>query len=293
MLDTSESRPYQVYTYTECMCDLLGLSFDSPVSPRISLDIFQLRGEPNPDGWGLAFYHELLLRILKEPISAKSSKLFDFAEVYPTSTTFVSHVRRSTEGVRSYANTHPFYRQVTTQSGIQEWAFAHNGTLNEFKKLQLGVYHPIGTTDSEHAFCYILDAIADEDVSSWKIPDFEKLQEIFQEINDSDNTFNCMLTNGPFLFCYSDEQQHNNGLRFLPKSVPTGSIEFTRKDESFGILDVQSGNLESDQQESGYVIVTRALTAEDWIEFNPGEMVVFHEGNIIFPYNRVKQRTNL
>ncbi|TXT53561.1 MAG: Amidophosphoribosyltransferase [Candidatus Thorarchaeota archaeon] len=271
------------------MCDLLALSFNLPITPRISLDNFQLRGEPNPDGWGLAFYHESLLRVLKEPISAKSSKLFDFAEIYPTSTTFVSHVRRSTEGVRSYANTHPFYRQITTNRGIQEWAFAHNGTLTEFKNLQLRTYQPIGTTDSEHAFCYILDAIAGQDISSWKISDFQRLQGIFQEINDSDNTFNCLLTNGAFLFCYSDEQQHNNGLRYLPKSVPTDSIEFTRRDESFGMLDVMSGNLESNQQESGYVIVTRALTAEEWIEFNPGELIVFQEGKIIFPYTRMEQ----
>ncbi|RSN77202.1 class II glutamine amidotransferase, partial [Candidatus Methanodesulfokora washburnensis] len=38
------------------MCELLGMSFNLPVNPRISFRGFRLRGKYNRDGWGLAFY---------------------------------------------------------------------------------------------------------------------------------------------------------------------------------------------------------------------------------------------
>ena len=50
------------------MCDLLGLSFNVPITAKISLDIFQQRGQVNPDGWGLAFYKDDRLQIIKELI---------------------------------------------------------------------------------------------------------------------------------------------------------------------------------------------------------------------------------
>jgi len=52
------------------MCDLLGMSFRTPINARISLDIFQLRGEVNPDGWGLAYYRDEHLQIIKEAKAA-------------------------------------------------------------------------------------------------------------------------------------------------------------------------------------------------------------------------------
>ncbi len=37
------------------MCELLGLSFNTPVRPNLSFKGFHIRGETNPDGWGIAF----------------------------------------------------------------------------------------------------------------------------------------------------------------------------------------------------------------------------------------------
>jgi hypothetical protein len=49
----------------------------------------------------------------------------------------------------------PFSRELWGRN----WVFAHNGQLRGVKRLPLGHYRPIGTTDSEHAFCWLLGRI--------------------------------------------------------------------------------------------------------------------------------------
>jgi predicted glutamine amidotransferase len=52
-------------------------------------------------------------------------------------------------------NTHPFARELWGST----WLFAHNGGLKDSKALALDHYRPIGTTDSERAFCWMLGRI--------------------------------------------------------------------------------------------------------------------------------------
>ncbi|MHA1963947.1 MAG: class II glutamine amidotransferase [Candidatus Thorarchaeota archaeon] len=268
------------------MCDLLGLSFNTPVTAKISLDVFQQRGEMNPDGWGVAFYNDNRIQVIKEAEPAVNSRLFDFIEQYPQSQTFITHVRRSTRGARSYLNTHPFYRLHTSGFRKREFAFAHNGTLIQQEKLKLKQFSPIGETDSEHAFCFILDAISSRGIEEWKNDDFEFVEYVLRDINDGLNTLNCIFSDGEHIFCYSDENDHNNGLRFVKQTHPFGSIELTSQDEKLGSIDIQSDSKE--QAQTGYIISTRILTKELWTEFEGGELIVFKHGKIVYPHERVQ-----
>lgn len=272
------------------MCDLLGMSFNIPVNARISLDVFQLRGEANPDGWGMAFYRAGLLQVIKEPRPSVKSTLYDFIEGDPNSKIFISHVRRSTMGIRSYLNTHPFYRQVNWSSGAKEFVLAHNGTITDIETLQLREYKPIGGTDSEHIFCHILDTLAEHKITEWDDSAFRLIENTLRTINNGKNTINCIFSDGEFLFCYSDENQHNGGLRFVHRDQPFGIIDLVRHDEKLGMIDIRTINLSENKSpdSSGYIIVTKELTDEDWIEFEPGELIVFRDGKIIHPTTRVK-----
>ena len=49
------------------MCELLAMSFNLPVTPNISFKAFRSRSERNPDGWGIAFYPDESVQIIKEP----------------------------------------------------------------------------------------------------------------------------------------------------------------------------------------------------------------------------------
>src|SRR5205814_6028589 len=55
-------------TLSGTMCELLGLSFARPLSADFSIRIFALRGAENADGWGLAWYPDRSLSIVKEPL---------------------------------------------------------------------------------------------------------------------------------------------------------------------------------------------------------------------------------
>ena len=267
------------------MCDLLGLSFNVPITAKISLDVFQQRGQANPDGWGLAFYKDDRLQIIKEAHSASNSSLYDFMEKYTHSQTIISHVRRSTRGIPSYLNTHPFYRRLKTDSIDREFAFAHNGTLTQVEKLRFEKYKPIGETDSERAFCHILDVLSECETISWTEPDFEVIENTLREISDGKNTLNCIFSDGSYLFCYSDENDHNNGLRFTKQIAPFGSIELVTHEDRLGSVDLRS-EIPSALDQSGYLISTRILTEGEWTEFRNGELIVFKHGQIVYPKSR-------
>lgn len=270
------------------MCDLLGMSFVNPVNARISLDAFQISGDKNPDGWGLGYYKGEILQVIKEAEPAIQSGLYDFVEAYTESKVYISHIRRSTRGSRSYLNTHPFYRKLVVNDLRYEWLFAHNGTLNELAHLELNKLNPLGETDSEHAFCYILQSIFNRGITSWKKDDFVFIESILRDINSGQNELNCIFSNGSLLFCYSDEKKHNNGLRYTKELATSGRIDLVSQGAKLGLIDIQSANVSGSmiQDNTGYIIVTRELTGENWAEFDNGELIVFNDGRIVYPSDR-------
>jgi len=59
----------------------------------------------------------------------------------------IAHVRKANRGRICLKNTHPFARELWSQT----WSFAHNGQLRGTKQRPLERFLPVGTTDSEHA----------------------------------------------------------------------------------------------------------------------------------------------
>lgn len=268
------------------MCELLGMSFNLPIRPSISFRGFRHRGKHNPDGWGIAFYPDecaSAAQVIKEPIEAKESKLSKFLKDYEKvkSKIFVAHVRRASMGKVGYKNTHPFCREL---NGV-EYVFAHNGTLSAtFKKiLKLGRFKPIGETDSEHAFCYLLKCIEERRIAQWKKNDFDWLIEKLREINEY-GTFNCIFSDGKHLFCYYDQNGHN-GLCFVQRKPPYRKIRLLDEDWEINLAE------EKRQEQTGYIIATRRLTDESWENFKFGELIVFRDGEMIYSNERDVSKT--
>jgi predicted glutamine amidotransferase len=91
--------------------------------------------------------------------AAAASPLARFVRDHPIKTLLaVAHVRKRTRGPVSLVNTHPFVRELWGR----QFVFAHNGTIKGARRLTLGRFRPVGTTDSEHAFCALLGAVAHE-----------------------------------------------------------------------------------------------------------------------------------
>ncbi len=254
------------------MCQLLGLSFNQTVDISLSFRGFRHRGENNPDGWGLAYYTGNHAKLIKEVKSAADSNL---AEIIVTdrkikSKIFISHVRYSSVGSLSYNNTHPFKRRLFDKDFI----FAHNGTLNKLDKFSVNEFKPNGETDSEHAFCYILEQIKKFNISIWNELSFIWLGDVLRDINKL-GKFNCLMSDGEYLFCYSDKDGYV-GLYFLKRQAPFETVHLLDEDYKINLAE----DKKPDQQ--GYVIASSPLTNEKWELFSEGMLTVFKNGEIIY-----------
>jgi predicted glutamine amidotransferase len=256
------------------MCELLGLSFNCLIKPRISFTGFRERGEDNPDGWGLAFYPDESAQIIKEPLRAGRSSLSHFLENYPEleSRIIIGHVRKrgKTGAPAGHKNTHPFARELNGK----DYVFAHNGNLERFGQLELGRFQPLGKTDSEHAFCHLLSQIEEREIDRWVNEDFYWLADKLKTINAL-GTFSCIFSDGRYLFAYRDLKGERK-LSFTHRQPPYGQVRLV--DEYWEI----NLNEEKDQNETGFIIATNPLTDENWESFQNGELIIFHDGEQIF-----------
>ena len=258
------------------MCELLGMSFNLPVRPSISFRGFRLRSKENPHGWGLAFYPDESAQVIKEPIKAKKSRLSEFLRDYELvrSKIFIAHVRYTSVGKISHKNTHPFYRELNGK----EYVFAHNGTLHGYKALKLGRFSRIGETDSEYVFCHLLSCIEERKIEKWTKEDFDWLAKKLSEINDY-GTFNCIFSDGEYLFCYHDKNGYK-GLCFDHRKPPYSSIRLLDEDWEINLAE------EKDLRQTGFIIATRRLTDEPWMPFKAGELIVFKDGKMVYSNQR-------
>ncbi len=258
------------------MCELMGLSFDRPISADFSIRAFALRDMENANGWGLAWYPDRSVAIVKEPVEWRRSSHTKFLESYHglNSRVYIAHVRhQTTGGVPTHADTHPFTRELAGR----DFCFAHNGTVEAFEDLALNRYRPVGGTDSEHVFCHLLSKIAERDdllnsESSW-----QWLHQQLAELNRH-GKLNCLMSDGQRLFCYHDAAAWK-GLSLRRLLMVEGQ---ERHFEDAGIaIDVKK---DADPQPAnhGYVVATRALSQTGWTSFHPGELIVLEGGTLCF-----------
>jgi predicted glutamine amidotransferase len=251
------------------MCELLGMECNVPTDIVFSFCGLRQRGGktgPHSDGWGLAFYEKRAARIFLEPYPAAESALACFLAQNPIKTLLaIGHVRRKTRGHVSLANTHPFVRELWGR----HWVFAHNGTLPRVRKRKLGRFNPIGSTDSEHAFCHLLEALRSS------FPDYPKRpSELYRAIAEvggtlgRDGTFNFLLGDGRHLFARCATR-----LCYIIRKAPFGLASLADDDIRVDFSTVTTPN------DRVAVVATAPLTTnETWHQGKPGELWVFDGG---------------
>ncbi len=252
------------------MCELMGMSFDQPVVAEFSLRDFRCRDEENPDGWGLAWYPDRSLSLVKEAVTWRSSGYSKFLEGYQRlrARIYIAHVRKKTTGgPPTHADTHPFGREHLGR----DYCFAHNGTIFASQALPLGAYAPIGQTDSERVFCHLLDAmnavgerLADDRGWEW-------LHERLRDVNRL-GTLNCLLSDGRRLFAYRD--------RHGWKGLSLRKVRFNNRGERTFEDATTEVSVEGNTENRGCIVATRALSAEGWHEVGKGSLVVLEGGSI-------------
>ncbi len=63
----------------------------------------------------------------------------------------VAHIRQANRGEVALESTN----RLPASYG-RNWTYAHNGQLTGYKSLETGNFRPVGETDSEKAFCWLL-----------------------------------------------------------------------------------------------------------------------------------------
>jgi len=143
------------------MCELFAMSSRFPTEVRSSLEAFARHGglEGPKDGWGLAYYADEDVRLVKESEPASGSDCVRFIHDHPfVSGVVISHIRKATQGRMAMKNCQPFVREL----GGRMHVFAHNGDIDTVRlraHMPLRQFHPVGDTDSEYAFCALLERL--------------------------------------------------------------------------------------------------------------------------------------
>jgi len=238
---------------------------NTPTDIVFSFTGFCTRAEEHKDGFGIAFFEGSGVRLFVDAQSARTSPVADMVRRYPIrSDNIIAHIRKATQGRVALENTHPFQRELWGRY----WVFAHNGDLKHFSPRLHSSFKPVGNTDSELAFCWLMQELSKAHASVPSIPELTStLRELVPQIA-SHGTFNFMLSNGEALWAHCSTK-----LCYLVRQHPFREAKLQDDDIS---VDFAKLTTASDRVA---VVVTEPLTRnEEWTYFNPGELKVFAAG---------------
>lgn len=255
------------------MCELLGMSANVPTDICFSFTGFLHRGGgtgPHRDGWGIAFYEAGGYRDFRDPHPSVRSPIARLITDYPIKSHIViSHIRQANVGEVRLANTHPFTREMWGRT----WCYAHNGQLEGWQALPLSFYRPVGDTDSEHAFCWLLAELRHRYPD---VPRQEASSELWQLLHElcerlrSLGVFNLLLADGEYLYTYCSTK-----LAHITRRAPFGKAELSDAELTVNFAE----HTTTDDIVS--VVATEPLTCnEEWVRMLPGELLVWRHGKI-------------
>lgn len=262
------------------------MSSARPATINYSLKEFARHGgltHANRSGWGIGYIEDHDVRLIKEAYEMDRSPWVDFiAGRHITSHTVIAHVRYASVGPPVLENCHPFRQEL----GGRMHLFAHNGTLRDvFSRLPFEGprYRPLGQTDSEHAFCVLLQRL--EPLWGGKTA-AARLDERIRIVRDfaADlrrlGTANFLYSDGDVLFGHAHRRifDDDDGPR---EPRPPGLAMLHRAHRPGGHRLVTAG-LTVDLQEHGATLLASVpLTDEGWVPMGEGTLVVIRDGQVL------------
>ena len=262
------------------MCELFALSASAPVEIKLSLAELARHGGQtgiHSDGWGVAFLEGRDVRLIREPTAAAFSPWVQCLQDHPVqSDTVIAHIRHATRGAIELANTQPFVREL----GGRVHIFAHNGYLDDAvlsNKVSRQRFQPIGNTDSEAAFCLLLERVAANSGASER-PDrnFAIFAAFAREMRDH-GPANIIYASDGHLLVYADRRTQRPGV-----IEPPGLWMLQRQ---------CSANAESTFAGAGVSVAGTAvsvvliasvpLTSEPWQPLERGTAIEVRNGHVV------------
>jgi len=251
------------------MCQLLAMNCNVPTDIVFSFTGFVHRGghtDTHHDGWGIAFFEGAGVRHFVDHQAAIASPIAELIKQYPIkSTNVIAHIRKATQGQVALENCHPFVRELWGKY----WVFAHNGDLKAFAPTLNGAFRPVGTTDSELAFCYLMQELRGR--FGDQAPSLPALHGALAELTAeiaAFGTFNMTLSDGAALYVHCSTK-----LCYVVRQYPFVTACLSDEDLTIDFSQVTT------PRDRVAVIVTEPLTTnEKWTDFLPGDLKVFVDG---------------
>ena len=263
------------------MCELFAMSSRFPTSVGFSLETLARRGGhvgPHKDGWGVAYFEEHDVFLLRESSPAAESGLVEFMEANgPPSNLVLSHIRLATQGEPALRNTQPFQRELAGHAHV----FAHNGNLPDIRehcRLESNRFMPVGDTDSEITFCRLLEQLARLwDHSNGNMPSVESRLDVVADFAASlrpVGSFNFVYSDGDTLFVHAHKRiQSDGGTR------PPGLHLLVRSGNQQAVDLSESGIMLAPLAQEMALVASVPLTEDEpWEPINEGEVIALKQG---------------
>ncbi|MEX2523966.1 MAG: class II glutamine amidotransferase [Gammaproteobacteria bacterium] len=265
------------------MCELLAMSCRHPARLTSSLTALAAHASGdsrNRDGWGLAFYQGHDVALYRDTTPADTCPLVPWLEANgPETTLSLGYIRHATQGAINLANTGPFSRELNGRVHV----FSHNGNLKPLAHSSLvgnEFFQPVGETDSELAFCLLLDRIRQLPHARGQPPSLQARLDTVAEVAVALRALgpaSFLYADGDVLFVHADRRRQ-------PLTGQVTSPALYRLECPAGIEAVLVRDSESAETITAQRVILLAsvpLTHEAWTPMREGEVLAVRQGEIV------------
>jgi transglutaminase-like putative cysteine protease/predicted glutamine amidotransferase len=258
--------------------DILALSFDSVSSPSIRVKLPEQLEGTHALGWGIAWYpnDNQAAIVKKDPVARGTNVQMEALADWNNfrSTVFFCKAKGAASGY-THHETQPFTRSFAGQ----DWLFMHNGDLDKPRLAQLHqnksrFLEPIGHTDSELAFCYLLGKVMGTEARKLSDVPCEMLLEWFLQLDALGSADMC-ISDGITLACFYGTQSYRK-LYYTRLTPPDCPMHFNSEAMAFGMDDPR------DTYRTSLVISSSGFDAGSWLPMTPGQLLVARRGTIVW-----------
>jgi transglutaminase-like putative cysteine protease/predicted glutamine amidotransferase len=257
------------------------MSFDADASPVVRFQdpgAAGGRGALRLYGWGMGWYpnSERGASVVKDPSSSGGDGVGSAIGEWKRfrSTLFLCHLRGHNRP-RSQQDAQPFVRSY----GGRQWIFAHDGDFEPGYDTALPLpddpaFEPLGRTDSEYAFCWLLSRLHAQRSRSLQDVDPDVIHDWLKTLNQL-GPLNVIVADGDLLLVYRDRNQ-THALSWTRRVPPHA---YARLEGPAVTVDLDAP---AEANRTGIVFSSVPLSRDEWLPLEAGQMVLVRRGSVVW-----------